>query len=201
MKALRLTRHEASEKQLNVLNSLFELETVDTISETLPSNSREAVARFDELANGYDIVEAVLPINLLEAILKFSEFSKRDGVLLRAVTNRNLNEDGSVTFEFDHYEKVVKVEIVTEDLYLPPEGYKIAKIVGTDVSQFKQSQYLPEGNFVVVPNNFPDEVVVWVEKIGVFVMPSWEEFNPRFEIGLYYRGRTKQEAIDSFVRS
>ena len=79
-----------------------------------------------------------------------------------------------------------------------PEGYKIAKISDTDSSQLKQDQYLPDGDFVVVPNNFPDKVVVWAEKAGVFVMPSWKEFDIRFEIDSFYKGRTKQEAINSF---
>lgn len=114
---VRLTRHEASETQEAELHRIFgEDATVEMVSETLPNDTREAVARFDQIAADADIVEAVLPINLLEAVLKFSQFSKRGGIVVRAITNRQLKDDGSVEFVFDHYEKVVKVEIITEAL-------------------------------------------------------------------------------------
>lgn len=116
-KIVRLTRHEASETQLVELRRIFgEDADIITISETLPGNSREAVARFDEIAAEADVVEAVLPVNLLEAVLKFSAFSKRNGWVIRAITGRKLGEDGQVTFEFQHYELVEKVEVVTKVL-------------------------------------------------------------------------------------
>lgn len=116
---LRLTRHGASEAQLNELRRLFgeDLEIV-TISEDFPGNSREAVARFDELVceHDADIVEAVLPVNLLQAVLNFSTFCKEGGQVIRAQMNREIQESGKVTFTFDHYERMIKVEIVTEVL-------------------------------------------------------------------------------------
>lgn len=117
MRILRLTRHPASEKQLDELCRIFgEDADITMISETLPGNPREAVARFDEIAAEADVVEAVLPVNLLEAVLKFSRFSKRGGQVIRAATERQLGEDGQATFEFQHYELVRKVEVVTEVL-------------------------------------------------------------------------------------
>ena len=114
-KILRLTRHEAEQGQLDALAMAFDVEKIETVSESLPANSREAVARFDELAKDYNVVEAVLPINLLEAVLKFSQFSKRGGMVIRAQMNREL-VDGQAVFKFDHYEVVKKVEIVTRPL-------------------------------------------------------------------------------------
>lgn len=117
MKTIRLTRHEASEAQMKDLQRIFgpDIE-VYQVSESLPPDTRGAVKRFDRIADGADVVEAVLSINLIEAILKFSEFSKRGGTLIRAVTKRNNDGAGNVTFDFLHYEKLIKVETVTERL-------------------------------------------------------------------------------------
>lgn len=117
MRILRLTRHEASEQQLAELCRIFgEGVDITMVSETLPGNPRETVARFDEIVAEADVVEAVLPVNLLEAVLKFSQFSKRGGQVIRAVTKRQLGEDSQATFEFQHYELVRKVEVITEVL-------------------------------------------------------------------------------------
>lgn len=116
MNILRLTRHDAGAAQIAELTRIFGQVDVWQISETLPTNSREAVARFDELAKGFGVVEAVLPVNLLEAVLKFSQFCQKGGEIIKAVTERQLTEDGGVKFDFDHYVKMIKVEIVTERL-------------------------------------------------------------------------------------
>lgn len=116
-KIIRLTRHEPEQAQLSELDRIFGQDvTVLTVNETLPADSKAAVARFDELVAGVDVVEAVLPPNLLEGILKFSLFSKRGGQVIRAAMNRTVTADGSATFVFDHYERVVEVRIVTERL-------------------------------------------------------------------------------------
>ncbi len=113
---LRLTRHTASEEQLEALRAAYgEIET-EEVSETLPASPREAVARFDELAANADVVEAVLPLNLMESVLKFSGFSKRGGVLLRSVMDREIKEDGTAVFTFNHYEVIDKVEVVSHPL-------------------------------------------------------------------------------------
>lgn len=116
MNVLRITRHEAETSQIEELNRIFSDVEIEEVSETLPNNTREFVARFDELAAEADVVEAVLPPNLLEAALKFSDFAKREGQIVRAVMNRVVDDDGNATFEFSHYERVVKVEVVTERL-------------------------------------------------------------------------------------
>jgi hypothetical protein len=116
-KIIRITRHEPEAVQLAELNRIFGQDVaVSTVNETLPSEAKAAVARFDELAAEANAVEAVLPANLLEAVLKFSAFSKRGGVVVRAVMNRTANPDGSAVFTFDHYERVLEVKIVTERL-------------------------------------------------------------------------------------
>ena len=117
MKIIRLTRHEASEAQMKDLQRIFGpgIE-VHQFSESLPNSASGAVQRFDQIANGADVVEAVLSINLIEAILKFSEFSKNGGTLIRAITERKDDGAGNVTFDFLHYEKLIKIETVTERL-------------------------------------------------------------------------------------
>lgn len=112
-----MTRHEAGPEQLAELRRLFGEEAeIVMVSEILSKDSKEAVAGFDQLSEGADVVEAVLPINLLEAVLNFSAFSKRGGVVIRAITPRIIDGAGQATFPFSHYVKIVKVEIITERL-------------------------------------------------------------------------------------
>jgi hypothetical protein len=116
-KILRLTRHQAGAEQIKELHRIFgENSEILMISETLPVEPREAVARFDFLASTVDTVEAVLPINLLENVLKFSTFCQRGGKIIRAITERKLDEAGNASFSFSHYELVRKVDVVTERL-------------------------------------------------------------------------------------
>lgn len=116
VKVLRLTRHDADESQITELTRIFGDVEVTQVSETLLSNSRQVVTCFDELATGFDVVEVVLPVNLLEAVLKFSQFCKDGGMVIRANMTRTLDEDGGVEFTFDHYVKMIKVEVVAEVL-------------------------------------------------------------------------------------
>jgi hypothetical protein len=87
-------------------------------TESLPSTPREAVAKFDEIAqqSWADVAEVVLPINLLEAVLKHSQFAKNGGIIIRSVMEREIDDEGNATFTFSHYEIVRKVEVVTEPL-------------------------------------------------------------------------------------
>lgn len=131
-KIVRLTRHQAEEVQIEDLRRIFGEIEVSMVSETMPTDTRQFTARFDAIAGDADVVEAVLPINLMEAALRFTAFAKRNGKLVRAMTNRvpRLDADGKQVmadkpggapepvfdFVFDHYELVKKVEIVTERL-------------------------------------------------------------------------------------
>ncbi len=116
MKILRLTRHDASTAQIAELTRIFGEVEVTKVSETLPASPREAVARFNQLTEGVDVVEAVLPVNLLEAVLKFSDFAKSGGMIIKAETERKLDDNGGVSFDFKHYIKMIKVEVVSEKL-------------------------------------------------------------------------------------
>ena len=109
---LRKTRHPATPEQLESFKLAFDVFIVEELSESLPRDPKEAVARFDELAADFGVVEAGLPIALQSAILKFSDFSKRGGILLRSVMDRELQEDGSAIFTFVEHRKVLEVKIV-----------------------------------------------------------------------------------------
>lgn len=116
-KVVRITRHEAEEAQISELQRIYGTEVeVVTINESMPTNSREFTVRFDELAADAIAVEAVLPLNLMEAALKFTQFCKSNGQIIRSVMNREVDDEGNAIFTFDHYERVMKVEIVTEAL-------------------------------------------------------------------------------------
>lgn len=117
MKIIRLTRHAAAKAQMRDLQRIFGSGIeVYQVAASLPHDTHRAVQRFDEIADGADVVEIVLSIDLIEAILKFSEFSKRGGTLIRAITKRNNDGAGNVTFDFLHYEKLIKIETITERL-------------------------------------------------------------------------------------
>jgi len=115
-KILRITRHSITPEQEKALRRAFGEISVHEHTESLPGNPQEAVPVFDELADGYDVVEAVLPINLLSAIMGRSQFAKRGGRIIRAVMQREMGPDGQAVFKFDHYEIVREVRIVTEPL-------------------------------------------------------------------------------------
>ena len=113
---IRITRHAADEVQTAELRRIYGHDAkIVLVSENLPNAPQDAVARFDEIAADAAVVEVVLPVNLLEAVLKFSAFSKRGGVIIRAVMERTL-VDKTPVFAFARYERVMKVEIVTESL-------------------------------------------------------------------------------------
>ena len=121
MYCIRLTRHEATTEQVSALCRIYDLtpQNIYTIAITLAQDVdiKELVAEFDRLVGDAEVVEVVLPIHLIEAILKTSEWIKRpSSSLLRAVMRRNTNSDGQVEFIFDHYERIVSVDIVTEIL-------------------------------------------------------------------------------------
>jgi hypothetical protein len=112
MRILRLTRHPASSEQLTELSRIYgEVEVVE-VSETVPH-----VERIKELTaqHNANVLEAVLPLSMMAQCL-----DPRNGLgipIVRAVMERTLSADGSdATFQFSHYVKMVKVEVVTERL-------------------------------------------------------------------------------------
>lgn len=116
MKVLRLTRHPATPEQLAELRRIFAkpgefLEIVE-ISETVPDAGR-VKALVEE--HGAGALEAVLPMPILADLT-----NPKSGLsvpVIRAITRRELSEDGTKTaFAFSHYEKVIKVEVLSERL-------------------------------------------------------------------------------------
>lgn len=107
MKVLWLSRHSATGSQIDDLKRIFgEVEIVE-VSQTVNSG-REVT----DLMQSNDCNEAVvvLPPNLLEQII-------RGGYKpLRAVMERELQEDGSAVFTHSHFERVNEVKIITERL-------------------------------------------------------------------------------------
>jgi len=109
MRILRLTRHEPTKEQCEELVRLFGNGIdVITVSETITDPRRVA-----ELVETYkaSVLEVVLPIGLLADVLKVV-----DVPVIRAVMNREVKENGAVEFTFSHYERILKVEVVTERL-------------------------------------------------------------------------------------
>lgn len=126
---VRLTRHEASQGQIQALEDVYGDITIETINESLPGNSFEAVKRFDEMMIEVDVAEVVLPINLIESILKFSNFSKRGGLIIRAAMENRTIGDGEPCYEFKEYEVIEKVEVVTRPLAAKPPKEEYFEIV------------------------------------------------------------------------
>ncbi|MEK7227329.1 MAG: hypothetical protein AAB641_00325 [Patescibacteria group bacterium] len=111
MKILRLTRHAIAPDQLVELHRIYgnEVEIVE-ISETVPN-----VAHVVELIQerSADVVEAVLPLPLMSELLKIVG----EVPVIRAITRREINAAGEkAQFVFDHYERIVRVEVVSERL-------------------------------------------------------------------------------------
>ena len=60
--------------------------------------------------NAPDAVMAVLPLPMLAEMLHMAG----DTPVIRAVMNRTMHDDGTVTFEHDHFDRVLKVAVATE---------------------------------------------------------------------------------------
>ena len=127
VKVVRLTRHAPSREQIEALGKVYPCLEIETIQETLPSNPFEAVKRFDELVDASMVVEVVLPINLIEAILKHSEFAKQQGILIRSVMVNRTIGDGEPNYDFERYEIIESVEVVTRPLVRPQPKEKTVR--------------------------------------------------------------------------
>ncbi|HXF44076.1 MAG TPA: hypothetical protein VNK70_01275 [Candidatus Paceibacterota bacterium] len=111
MLVLRLTRHPATPEQVAALQRIYGSDVeIREHSETVPNAARvkELVAEY-----GADVLEAVLPLQMVAEVLR----EVPDVPLIRAITNRVFDETGQkAAFVFSHYERVTKVEVVTERL-------------------------------------------------------------------------------------
>ncbi|MDP2642098.1 MAG: hypothetical protein Q8P21_02310 [bacterium] len=111
MKVLRLTRHAIVPEQLTELHRIYgsNVEIVE-VSETVP-NAMRVVELVQE--HSADVVEAVLPLPLMTELLKVIG----DVPVIRAITRREFDAAGNKpAFVFDHYERIMRVEVVTERL-------------------------------------------------------------------------------------
>lgn len=122
---LRITRHEASPEQMKALKDAvrklvgvpekgdFNINVIQ-FPQTL--NSPEHFFQVWEENGKPPVVEVVLPINMLASILESIRRQGLDVHIIRAIMNRVDLGGGEVRFEFAGYEKVIKVEVVTERL-------------------------------------------------------------------------------------
>lgn len=112
MRILRLTRHSATTEQLAELLRIFGSD-VDIVEH---DETVSGAPRVSELVRetAADVLEAVLPLPILAEVVG----PRGVGIpVIRAVTRREIGEDGTkAIFVFAHYERVLKVEIVTERL-------------------------------------------------------------------------------------
>ena len=109
-RVLRITRHQASPEQLAELRRIYGSDTeVVEVSETVTfERVKQLVVEYQPL-----VIEAVLPMSLTADLLGKNGISLP---LIRAIMERQLDEKGGATFIFKNYVRVVKVEIVTEEL-------------------------------------------------------------------------------------
>lgn len=120
MNILRFTRHPVTEKQQAELIRIFGNPCdIINISRTIPS-----AAYIIDLINTYgagamEVVALPLPL-LAELMYLLSQSTTLKHhctiMVFRAVMQRTISDDGSVTFEFDYYERIRNVVVETERL-------------------------------------------------------------------------------------
>jgi len=105
---LWLSRHAPTEEQINALSEIFGEVDIIQVSKTV-KNAGDVFLLIKEVKA--DELVAVLPINLIADLT-------RHGIKpLRAVMSRHIDkETGEVSFTFDHFERVERVDIVTTPL-------------------------------------------------------------------------------------
>lgn len=111
-KILRLTRHPADDAQVAALKAVFGDNIVIVEISATVTGVAEVVALIAE--HGATVFEAVLPLPILAEVL-----NPRNGIsvpVIRAVMDRQISEDGTATFIFARYERVVKVVVETAPL-------------------------------------------------------------------------------------
>ena len=109
-KILRLTRHALLREQDAELRRIFgsDLEIIQ-VSETVPDVAR-VLAIIEE--HRPDVVEVILPHSLTAALTRAGLVIP----IIRAITRRVLHEDGTKDAPFSHYERIIRLDIVSERL-------------------------------------------------------------------------------------
>jgi hypothetical protein len=111
MKVGWLSRHQWTEDQKKDLAKGLGIKEgeIELSQEAATFNSSKEIVSMIKEKN-YKEAVVVLPINLIGDLLK-------EGIQpLRAFMIRKLNEDGTVTFNHSHFERVIKVEVETKRL-------------------------------------------------------------------------------------
>jgi len=129
VKILWLSRHAMTAAQLNGLSFLGEVE-VTQVNGTFPnvhvpfnsSNPEEGETKADVILNGevapvkeliksHDVIAIVAPIHLQQQVLGVSDGKP----VIMALSNRVIEDGGKVSFIFDKWERLLKIEVVKED--------------------------------------------------------------------------------------
>lgn len=129
---LWFSRHTMTTKQFEALKKIYGDFKIHQVDGTAPNvhvpfeakithegenTVLDTVMPLKKLVQGYDVVAAVFPINLKQQILPFMG----DTPLIEAVSARvedGLTEDGETKYKFvfQHWQKIVKVDVVVEKL-------------------------------------------------------------------------------------
>lgn len=107
--SVHVTQVSASPANVHVPFEASVPEDGETVAESILTGSCPSLK---ELVAGFDEVAVVMPINMLQQLLPLSP-SKR---LLQSRNKRIMLDQGKVQFEFDGWEAVTKVEVVTTPL-------------------------------------------------------------------------------------
>lgn len=112
IRVLRITRHAASEEQLAELKRIYGDIEVIQISENVDANRVRALVA----EHKPQVLEAVLPMNIVAELTSGRE--PLPCPLIRAVMKRRFTDEAktNAVFDFDHFERVIKVEVVSEPL-------------------------------------------------------------------------------------
>ena len=106
-KIVWLSRHDPQKSQIEELKKFFGAVEIVQVSAVI-NNVSEIIKIMEE--NGAEEIVVVLPPNLISELLRL-------GVKpLRAVMERILHDDGSVEFKHSHFERIIKIEIITKRL-------------------------------------------------------------------------------------
>lgn len=101
---LWFSRHEMTAEQLEALKSVCGEVCINQINRTIKS----AYELADEIAAA-DVVAIVAPINLQAQFLRLAG----DKPVIYAVNRRTFDENGKVAFNFERWEQIDKIEVVT----------------------------------------------------------------------------------------
>ena len=105
-KVLWISRHKMTPEQLAAVDNGRPVE-IDQEEESV-NDVRDLTNRI----NNADVVAVVLPPNLLMPLVRMIN-GKRP--IIRAISERRVLDDGSASFKFIKWEKVIEFKIVTED--------------------------------------------------------------------------------------